>query len=228
MISYRDEGVLPLALFNFLAQLGAYLGEEPYLTMDQILNRFDLGSLKKAASVFDRDRLAFVNYKLILDTPASVLRGLLVPFLRVQLEGKEAAEPSEAAIDIMKSRSKNLKDLAMMLIPFVTEDYPISPEGIQQYTRDLTALTAMESLLAPLENLAESEWTPACLEEVLRAQAQVSGLKAGALIHLCRLFLTGTTASPGIFEVLAAMGKAGTLRRLRRGLREARRQAGLP
>ncbi len=223
VISYRDEGVLPLALFNFLAQLGAYLGEEPYLTMEQILNRFDLGSLKKAASVFDRDKLAFVNYKLILDTPASELRGLLMPFLRVQLAGKEIAEPSEAAINVMKTRAKNLKDLAAMLIPFVTEDYLISPEGIQQHARDLVSLTALESLLVPLENLAESEWTPIRIEEVLRAQAQASGVKAGALIHLCRLFLTGTTASPGIFEVLAAMGKTGTLQRLRRGLQEVRR-----
>jgi glutamyl-tRNA synthetase len=218
VMAYRDEGILPLALFNFLAQLGAYLGEEPYLPMKAILERFDLSALKKSASVFDREKLAFVNYKVILDTPASELRPLLMPFLREILPGRDIMEPEDAAIDVMKTRAKSLKDLAGMLIPFVTEDYPLDAKGLEQHARDSAAVSAVEKLRDRFEELPESEWAPMRLEEVLRKQAEEAGIKAGALIHLCRLFLTGTTASPGIFELIAAMTKAGTLRRITLGL----------
>ena len=218
VMAYRDEGILPLALFNFLAQLGAYLGEEPYLPMESILERFDLGALKKSASVFDREKLAFVNYKVILDSPAGALRLLLMPFLRELLPGREVPEPGDAAIDVMKTRAKSLKDLTAMLIPFVTEDFPLDAKGLEQHTADPRAVAAVSKLAESYERLPESEWVPPRLEEILRSQAEASGIKAGALIHLCRLFLTGTTASPGIFDLIAAMGKNGTLLRLSRGL----------
>jgi glutamyl-tRNA synthetase len=87
---------------------------------------------------------------------------------------------------------------------------------------DAGALAALEKLMGSWEALPESEWIPARIEELLRHQSDQEGIKAGALIHLCRLFLTGGTASPGIFDLIAAMSKAGALRRLRRGLKEAR------
>ena len=70
-----------------------------------------------------------------------------------------------------------------------------------------------------------SEWLPEPLEKVLREHADAEGLKAGALIHPVRLFLTGKTQSPGIFDVLHAMGREGTLVRLERGLGVARRKS---
>jgi len=220
VMAYQDEGFLPLALFNFLAQLGAYLGEEAYLPMDEIRERFDLGSLKKSASVFDRDKLSFINYRVILDTPSSALRDLLMPFLGRILPRRTIPVPSDAAIDVMKTRAKNLRDLATMLVPFVIEDYPLDPKGLAQHATDRAALSALKLLKTGFAALQDEEWTPVKLEEILRRQADSSGVKAGALIHLCRLFLTGTTASPGIFDLVAAMGKAGTLLRLERGLRE--------
>ena len=74
--SYRDEGILSLALFNFLAQMGANLGEEPVLTLSEIIDRFDFSALKRSASVFDPAQLAFINAKVLGSTPPCELATL--------------------------------------------------------------------------------------------------------------------------------------------------------
>lgn len=218
VLAYRDEGILPLALFNFLAQLGADLGEEPFLTLTSIIGRFDFSALKKSASVFDRDRLAFINAKVIGETPACELSTLLKPFMEAVLPG--APPPPEAAVRLMGTRAKTLQELAAGLVPFLSEEFPYDPKGVEKAHKDPAALPTLEALLPKLEALGEGRWEPATMEEVLRAHADASGVKAGALIHPIRLFLTGRTDSPGIFDVLFAMGREGTLLRLRRGLRE--------
>lgn len=216
VMSYKEEGILPLALFNFLAQLGANLGEEPVLTMTQIMARFDFSALKNSASVFDRERLTFINAKLMGETPPCELAALVRPFLDAVLPGAPA--PSEPAVKVMATRAKDLRELAAMLVPFVTPDFPYDEKGVAKAQKDAAALAALGSLLPKLEALSEGDWNPPTLEEVLRGHADETGVKAGALIHPCRLFLTGRTESPGIFDVLAAMGRAATLARLRRGI----------
>ncbi len=218
--SYRDEGILPLALFNFLAQLGVNLGEEPYLTLSEIIARFDLAAVKRSASVFDRERLMFTNAKVIGDTSACELKALLGSFLEAVRPGLPA--PGEAAVRVCGSRARDLKELAAMLLPYLAPDFGYDPKGVEKARRDPAALAALTAFLPALESVGEGEWTAPKLEELLRAHAARTGVKAGALIHPCRLFLTGRTESPGIFDVLWAMGKAGTLARLERGLAAVR------
>jgi glutamyl-tRNA synthetase len=219
VMTYKDEGILSLALFNFLAQLGANLGEEPVLTKSEIIARFDFSALKNSASVFDRERLTFINAKLMGETPPCELASLVGPFLEALAPG--AAPPSEAAVRVCATRAKDLRELAAMLAPYVSPEFPFDGKGLARARKDPSALEALKAMIPKLEALAEGDWTPAKLEEILRSHAEASGVKAGALIHPCRLFLTGRSESPGIFDVLWAMGKEGTLARLRRGIAAA-------
>ncbi len=131
VMTYRDEGILPLALFNFLAQLGANLGEEPVLTMTEIMHRFDFSALKNSASVFDRERLAFINAKVIGETPACELMMLVQPFLDAAPTPTECpCEPSEAAVRVAGTRAKDMRELAAMLVPFVIGGLPLRREGV--------------------------------------------------------------------------------------------------
>jgi glutamyl-tRNA synthetase len=188
--------------------------------MTEIMHRFDFSALKNSASVFDRERLSFINAKVIGETPACELRVLVAPFLKQLTAG--AAEPSEPAVRVVGTRAKDMRELAAMLVPFVSAEFPFDEKGAEKARKDPKALEALSSLVTRLEALTEEEWTPAKLEEVLRAHAEESGVKAGALIHPCRLFLTGRTESPGIFDVLWAMGQAGTIARLKRGLADGK------
>ncbi|MCI4397814.1 MAG: glutamate--tRNA ligase [Acidobacteria bacterium] len=216
VMAYRDEGILPLALFNFLAQLGVNLGEEPYLTLSEIITRFDLNAVKKSASVFDRAKLTFINAKVISGTPPCELAQLLHPFLAALLEN--APEPDEAAVSVMATRAKDMKDLAAALVPFLTEDFVYDAKAMEKATKDRTGLEALRALLPKLQAVAPEDWAPEKLETLVRAHAEESGVKAGALIHPIRVFLIGRAESPGIFDLLFAMGRERTLARLRRGL----------
>ncbi|MEW5764894.1 MAG: glutamate--tRNA ligase [Acidobacteriota bacterium] len=218
VLSYRDEGILPLALFNYLAQMGANLGEEPCLPVEEILRRFDLDSLKKSPSVFDREQLRFVNAKILGETPTDELGSLLPPFLAA--EGLAPSAIPEPAVAVLKTRAHDLRELAAWMRPFLTEVFPYDEKGRAKALKDPAALPAVASLAERLAEIPEADWTPARLEEVLRRHAEACGIKAGALIHPVRLFLTGRSESPGIFDVLWAMGKPGTLSRLQRGVRE--------
>ncbi len=216
VMAYRDEGILPLALFNFLAQLGVNLGEEPYLTMSEIIARFDLNAVKKSASVFDRAKLAFTNAKVIGGTPPCELKLLLRPFLDALMNG--APEPDETAVKVMATRAKDMKELAASLVPFLTADFSCEPKALEKAGKDQAGLDALRALLQKLEAGAPAAWTQEKLEALLRAHAHERGVKAGALIHPIRLFLVGRSESPGIFDLLHAMGRERTLARLRRGL----------
>jgi len=214
--SYRDEGILPLAFFNFLAQLGANLGEEPFLSVEEVVRRFDFSALKNSPSVFDPARLAFINAKVIGETSTAELARLVLPFMEPSLHG--AAEVPSRAISVLKTRAKDFRELAQTLVPFMVEEFPYDEKGLAKARKDPGAATVLEALCRNLEAVPNGEWNPGNLEQVLRQSAEKSGVKAGALIHPVRLFLTGRTESPGIFDVLWAMGKAPTLVRLRRGL----------
>ena len=220
VLAYRDEGILPLALFNFLAQLGANLGDEPFLPVDSIVERFELSSLKKSASVFDRAQLAFINAKVIGETPVEELVALVRPFLKALMPDADAVP--EAAVAVMKTRAKDLRELAEGLVPFLTKDFSYDPKGLEKAKRDGAALAALAALCPVIEGLTGPEWRQEAIEAALRKHAEESGVKAGALIHPCRLFLTGRTESPGIFDVIWAMGKEGALERIRKGLAELR------
>lgn len=220
VMSYRDDGILPLALFNFLAQLGANLGEEPFLPVGEVIQRFDFSALKKSASVFDPSRLAFINAKVIGETSPANLCGLVHPFVKALLPGISAIPQPPVAV--LKTRAKDMKELAQGLVPFLSENFLFDEKGLVKVLKDPAVTPALETLLRDLQSVPEEEWSQAKLEEILRSSAEKSGVKAGTLIHPVRLFLTGRTESPGIFDVTWAMGKAGTLARLRRGLQRVR------
>ncbi len=222
--AYRDEGILPLALFNYLAGLGANLGEAPHLSVTQILGRFSLDALKRSASVFDAGQLSFVNAKVIGDTPPCELAAWLKPFLR-EVTAMGEPEVPEAAVEVMKTRAHNLKELAVWLLPFLTEEFPYDPKATAKVLKKAETFPALEALLPKLAELGDDGWTPGKLEAVIRGHAVASGVKAGVLIHPCRLFLLGRGESPGIFDVLWAMGREGSLIRLRRGLKKMEEEA---
>jgi glutamyl-tRNA synthetase len=223
---YQHEGILSLALFNILAHLGANLGEEGCLPEEVIQERFKLSNLKTSASVFDVEKLRWMNGQAMSHIRPSRLSDLMAPFLaKLWRENPPVPVPSSEAVLVMSSRAHTLPELAESLIPFLTLDYQLDPVGMEKRASDPKILDGVERLTECLREIPPSEWLPEPLEKVLREHADAEGLKAGALIHPVRLFLTGKTQSPGIFDVLHAMGREGTLVRLERGLGVARRKS---
>jgi glutamyl-tRNA synthetase len=225
---YRDRGYLPEALFNFLALLGWSPGDgREKMSRREMIEAFALESINRKGAVFDEQKLEWLNSRYINDLPPERLAALV----RADLEaaGLFAPDLDEGGarrawflkvLETLKARSKVLPDVARDLRPFLSEDLAYQPEAVAKHLTAAKAggapavaarLRALRAALAPL-----SPFTEAAAEEALRGLAESRGEAAAAYIHPLRIALVGTAVSPGVFAVLALVGKERALARLER------------
>ena len=224
--AYREQGVLPEALLNFLALLGwtppkAPGGEEAkeILPLEEMTRAFTLEAVSKSNAVFDLDKLAWMNSEYLRHLPAERLLPLVEAELKSAGLWRDGASPDErrrfeACARLLQSRARSLKDFSASGRAFFTDDFDYDPEAVKKFWKD-PALT--EYLKALAERLARVE--PFDLQETekcLRAFAEERGVKAGLLINATRVALTGQAVAPGLFEVMVALGRDRVVARLRR------------
>ncbi|MFB3851765.1 MAG: glutamate--tRNA ligase [Acidobacteriota bacterium] len=209
VIAFKKEGILSLALFNFLASLGTNIDEEKCLSREEIARRFEIEKIKKSSSVFDYDKLLFLNGKLISEMDLNELKEELKNFWEFQ------EFPDDKALAVMRTRSRTLIELSKNLIPFIKEDFEYDESSLSKIDKEKTS-KYFGQFIFNLEKI--SEWIQDKIEQELRGFAEEKGLKAKDLIHPSRLFLVGKGESPSIFDLFYAMGKEKSLRRLKRGL----------
>lgn len=211
---YRDMGIVPSALFNFLLLLGWSPGEDrEILTRAEAETLFDLSDVNKAPAVFDLEKLLWMNGQHMMRMTAAEIHPHLVPFLGEHARGLPELEP---LIELAKARGRTLREVADVMEPFLVGDESIVYEE-EASKKHLRGEGLKERLIALREELAKTEpFDVATTEEALRSFAAASGVSAGKLIHPLRLAVTGRGASPPIFDVLALLGKERVLARLDR------------
>ena len=213
---YETQGYLPEAMVNFLALLGWSPGtDEELLTRDDLVARFSLEAISGGNAVFNPDKLDWFNQQHIMRLPgAEILRRLSDALVTAGLADAAAADPAltAAAIDLVKPRAKKLADIVPQLRPFLLDAVDRDPAAVQKH---LSSPDLPPSLAAWRERLATvTPFDPPSLEAALRTVAEERGIKAGALIHATRVAVTGQAVSPGLFDVLALVGRERVLRRL--------------
>ena len=222
---YIAEGFVREALVNYLALLGWATGtEEEVLSIDEIVERFELDHVHKGGAVFDRERLEWLNGQWIRRLDPDDLIDRLRPFVE--------ADFAASRIDTMPS-DEDLRSL----LPIVTERLPrlgaIGDLVGFLWVRELTvdpallvpkrwdAATTREGLVAARSAIAESgavSFEADELEPPLRELAEARGWKVGDLFMAIRVAVTGRTATPPLFDTIVALGHARTLERLDRAL----------
>ena len=222
---YIAEGFIREALVNYLALLGWATGtEEEILSIDEIVERFDLSAVHKGGAVFDRERLEWLNGQWIRRLEPDDLVERLRPFV--------AAELAAGRIDWMPS-----DDDLRVLLPIVSERLPtlgaigdlvgflwvreleVDPATLVPKRWD--AATTHEALIAAREVIADTgavSFEADELEPPLRALAEARGWKAGDLFMAIRVAVTGRTATPPLFDTLVALGRERTLERVARAV----------
>jgi glutamyl-tRNA synthetase len=211
---YRDMGVLPEALFNFLTLLGWSPGHDrELLPRDEASRLFDLTDVNKAPAVFDPEKLFWMNGQYLMRMSADEIYPHLVRFLG---DAPPPLDSIRAAIELNKMRARTLVDLVEQLQPFIVDDDAIvyDSEAVKKHLKgdDLVArMTALHEALAGAE-----PFDVTTTEAALRALAERRGLGAAKYIHPLRLALTGRGASPPIFDVAVALRRERTLARLQR------------
>lgn len=218
--AYRAMGYLPQAMRNYLARLGWSHGDDEIFSTEQMIEWFDLDHCGKSASRFDFVKLENLNGHYMRHTADDELLDAFLAFLPyaggglAMLSRIDAGMKAKllAAMPGLKERAKSLVDL-MHGAAFLFAARPLSmDEKASQILAD-GGREALSALLAVLE--ACSEWHAGSLEAAVKAHAESQGLKLGKLAQPLRAALTGTSTSPGIFDVLASLGRDEALGRIR-------------
>ena len=218
---YREEGFIPEALVNYLALLGWSTGsEEEVLSIDEIVEQFDLAEVNKAGAVFDRDRLEWLNGQWIRRLEPDDLVERLRPFLEAELEaGRIDRLPEDgelaALLPVVQERLPRLGAIGELVGFLWTDRLDIDPAALVPKRWDAaTTVEALRAARATIADVGEVSFEADELEPPLRALAEERGWKAGDLFMAIRVAVTGRTATPPLFDTLVALGYERTLDRL--------------
>ena len=211
---YRDLGYLPEAMVNFLSLLGWNPGDDvEFMERETLIEKFSLEKIHPKSAVFDEKKLEWLNGQYFLKRDVDYFLPLVKP-----LWAKAGVDPAafpdayfRTAIALLKDRSKRLPDFAAFGLYFFRD-----PEAYDEKAARKHFAAGADRLLEDLlQALAQSDFAVASLETLYRAAQERLGLKGGDLIHPTRLAISGLPFGPGLFELMAALGRETVLRRVR-------------
>lgn len=218
--AYREMGYLPAALRNYLVRLGWSHGDDEIMSLEQMIEWFEIEDVNKGAARFDFAKLEALNGVYMRQSEDGDLLSTFeatLPHLPGGAEMVAALTPKRraqllAAMSGLKDRAKTLvelKDGAAFL--FASRPLPMDEKAAQ--IMDDGGRDVVRDLLPRLE--AVGEWSASQTEAAVRTYADDAGLKLGKAAQPLRAALTGRSVSPGVFDVLAVLGRDESLGRLR-------------
>ncbi|HEY9093134.1 glutamate--tRNA ligase [Parasphingorhabdus sp.] len=212
--AYRDMGIMADAMFNYLLRLGWGHGDDEIISRAQAIEWFDLSGVGKSPSRFDAKKLQNLNGQYIREADDNVLVDLTTPWIEKDLDEELSTAQRDLlakAMPVLKSRAKNLIELASNSL-FLYKNRPLDLDEKAQALLDADARQLLASIHSALIDL--DDWTIEATEEKVKAIAEAAELGLGKLAQPMRAALTGSTSSPGIFDVLILLGKEESLNRL--------------
>ncbi|MDH4183936.1 MAG: glutamate--tRNA ligase [Nitrospinota bacterium] len=213
-LDYRDKGILPEALVNYLARLGWSHGDEEIFTIEQMKSLFSLEAVGKAAARFDEEKLAWANGEHMRMKESRALAQVMaaMPGFSPRAFGDMEAESLHSLIEVLKPRSRTLLDLAHGARIFIDDKVEYDEKAVAKYLTGGIA-PALSGLADRLEtaDFAHKEQ----LESVFNSYLEEKGMKLKDLAQPVRVALTGGTVSPGLFDVMFFLGREKCLRRIR-------------
>ena len=210
---YVELGYLPEALVNYLARLGWSHGDQEIFSRQELIEKFSLDPVGKAPSVFNPEKLLWLNHHYIQQANHGRLANLVLDLLKK--DGVVKTDPDiewlKRLIAILTERSHTLVEMKAGALPFIVDEITIDEKAkAKQLTPDVAPLLReLAGRLKLIEPFSRED-----IEKVFTSLVNEKGIKLGKLAQPLRVALTGGTVSPGIFEVIEVMGKDKVIRRI--------------
>ncbi|RJP93949.1 MAG: glutamate--tRNA ligase [Desulfobacteraceae bacterium] len=210
--AYRDMGYHPDAMLNFLVRLGWSHGDQEFFTRAELIEKFNLEHIGRSAGVFNPEKLLALNGEHIRAAATPDLVPHLLPFLKAKGIAAEPGDYLNGVIDTLKPRSKTFIEMADGA-GFYFQEKPV-------YDAQAAAKFLKSDLLAPMKQLTDAisqteTFDETSLEDLFKKVMEDADLKFGKIAQPVRVALTGGTVSPGIFEMMIALGKSRVVSRLK-------------
>ncbi|MCC7282623.1 MAG: glutamate--tRNA ligase [Acetobacteraceae bacterium] len=213
VLEFRDQGYLPEAVANYLLRLGWGRGDIELIPIAEAVQLFDLADVGRSASRFDYRKLAHVNGVYLRAADNDRVLGETVARLarRGVAVSVVAMGRITALIQGLKERASTFEEVADAAM-FLTTDGSVP--AMEPKAHAMLTLDARTMLAAWRDLVAGGEWTAPALEAATRGFAAARGVKLAAVAQPVRAAVTGSLASPPLFDVLAALGREETVARL--------------
>ncbi len=210
---YREMGFLPEAMRNYLLRLGWGHGDAEIIGTEQAIAWFDLDGVGRSPARFDMAKLLSVNAHWLRERADGELVALVRPRLETMDLAVDAVGEARllAGMTGLKQRARTLVELAASAA-FYLRPRPLALDPKAEKALEPPVAEALRGLAQALETV--DGWEEPGLEAVCRSRAEELGVPFGKLAQGLRAALTGSTVSPGLFEVLRVLGRAETLGRL--------------
>lgn len=215
---YQQMGILPVALFNFLAILGwSPPDNREILSRQEIIQLFDLHDISRKSAVFDEKKLAWINQQHLLQSEPDTLYPFIHRLWNQQKWVNDVPDQSQkkwllSLIQLLKPRATYLNDFIELARYFFEEPNTFDEKGLQKYFTDQESWTLLNEVANELK--ACHNFSASVIENTIRQFCEIKKISAAKIIHPLRLVLTGRTATPGLFEVMELLGKAAVLKRI--------------
>jgi glutamyl-tRNA synthetase len=214
---YKEMGYLPEAMLNYLARLGWSHGDEEIFTREELIEKFSIENLGNSPSVFDQEKLNWLNSHYIKTGSLERLAPLLAEYLEPM--GFTNLDPDylKTIIPLLQPRAKTMVEMAEQTEFFVTpcEDLAYDPKAAAKFLTE-EARGHLTALLSRFE--AASSFAPETLEAIAKGYLEETGLKFKAIAQPIRVALSGRTVSPGLFETMEVLGRERSFARIRRAI----------
>ena len=215
VMEYRNQGILPEALLNYLVRLGWSHGDEELFTLDQMVELFDIRDVNRAASAFNTEKLLWINQHYIKQADPARIARLLSPHM-----GDLGIDPAEGPdlVEVVRQQQERAKTLVEMagISAFFYRDFAEYDEKAAKKHLKAAALEPLQQVRERLATLAE--WNGEKLHQVVVDVAAALALNMGKVAQPLRVAIAGRAASPGIDVTLELVGREACLRRIDRAL----------
>jgi glutamyl-tRNA synthetase len=215
VMQYREQGILPEALLNYLVRLGWSHGDQEVFATDEMIRLFDIANVHSSAAAFNPDKLLWLNqHYLKTSEPKHVAHHLSWHLGRLSVDPSKGPELVDVVL-AQRERAKTLAEMASNSVSFYRE-----PEGYDE--KD--AATHLKPEIAPVLGELRTRldalpiWSAEALHEAVNATATAHGLKLGKIAQPLRVAVVGRAVSPPIDQTLTLIGRERTLARLDKAL----------
>ncbi|WP_457637657.1 glutamate--tRNA ligase [Oceanithermus sp.] len=212
---YREAGYLPEALVNYLSTMGFSMpdGREIF-SLEEMIEAFDWGRVSLGGPVFDEEKLRWMSGKYIREVLSlEEVCERLKPFLESAGVSWESDEYLCKVARVMRPRFETLAEFVEKTRYFFSDDYPLEPKAEKELRKGIEILRDLKEVLARLP-----EFTPEQTEPAIKDFAENKELKLRKVMQPLRAAITGSLATPGMYDLLEVLGKERTLARIERAL----------
>ena len=206
---FKNNGLMPISIINYLARLGWSHGDQEIFTLSEMTSLFELDNLTKSPAIFDEEKLRWVNSQHIKISNNDELREIIDIEFYSQID-------SELAISAAKEKAKDIKSLKELL-SFVEKEYIEINEELFASISNIETRNTIESFVSELKELETFDVDD--IKNLFNNFLTEKNIKMKALALPLRIILTGSKVSPGIFEIFLILGKELSIKRIEKYLK---------